>query len=37
MQSELLFGFNLSDKGVDSLGIILENSLNERFIIGYSV
>jgi fructan beta-fructosidase len=37
MQSELLFGFNLSDKSVDSLGIILENSVNERFIIGYSI
>jgi fructan beta-fructosidase len=36
MQSELFFGFNLSDKNADSLGIILENSLKERFIIGYS-
>lgn len=36
MQSELLFGFNLSDTRVDSLGIILENDLKERFIIGYS-
>jgi fructan beta-fructosidase len=36
MQSELLFGFNLSDNRVDSLGIILENNLNEKFIIGYS-
>jgi fructan beta-fructosidase len=37
MQSELLFGFNLSENSIDSLGIILENSVNERFIIGYSV
>jgi fructan beta-fructosidase len=37
MQSELLFGFDLSDKSVDTLGIILENNLNERFIIGYSL
>ena len=36
MQSELLFGFNLSDTRADSLGIILENNLKERFIIGYS-
>jgi len=36
MQSELLFGFNLSDNSIDSLGIILENDLKERFIIGYS-
>jgi fructan beta-fructosidase len=36
MQSELLFDFKLSDSRVDSLGIILENGLNERFIIGYS-
>lgn len=37
MQSEMLFGFNFSANNVDSLGVILENSLNERFIIGYSV
>ena len=37
MQSEMLFGFNFSGNNVDSLGVILENSLNERFIIGYSV
>lgn len=35
MQSELLFDFSLSDESVDSLGIILENNYNERFIIGY--
>ena len=37
MQSEMLFGFTLSDNKTDSLGIILGNSFNERFIIGYSV
>jgi fructan beta-fructosidase len=36
MQIEMLFDFKLSDSGVDSLGIILENGMNERFIIGYS-
>lgn len=36
MQSEILLGFNLSDATTDSLGIILENNLKERFIIGYS-
>lgn len=36
MQSELSFEFNLSETGVDSLGIILENRLKERFILGYS-
>ena len=36
MQSELLFGFNLSDNSADTLGIILENNLKERLIIGYS-
>jgi fructan beta-fructosidase len=35
MQSELIFEFNLSDSNVDSLGIIFENSNQERFIIGY--
>jgi fructan beta-fructosidase len=37
MQSELFFGFDLSDAKADSLGIIMENDLNERFIIGYAV
>ena len=37
MQSELFFGFNLAGSRADSLGIILENDLSERFIIGYSV
>jgi fructan beta-fructosidase len=37
MQSELLFGFNLSQTKGDTVGIILENSLNERVIIGYSL
>jgi fructan beta-fructosidase len=36
MQSELLFGFKLSEPGVDTVGIIMENSLKERLIIGYS-
>jgi fructan beta-fructosidase len=36
MQIEMLFDFKLSDSGVDTLGIILENELNERIIIGYS-
>jgi fructan beta-fructosidase len=36
MQSELLFGFTLSDAKADTLGIILENDMNERLIIGYS-
>ncbi len=36
MQSELLFGFNMSETRTDTLGIILENSLKERFVIGYS-
>jgi fructan beta-fructosidase len=36
MQSELFFGFDMSDSRVDSMGIILENNLNERFIIGYA-
>jgi len=35
MQSELLFDFNLSDPMIDTAGVILENSLNERFVIGY--
>ena len=37
MQSELLFGFNLSESKCDTLGIILENSLKERLVIGYSL
>jgi fructan beta-fructosidase len=37
MQSELFLGFNISDYKADSLGIILENDLKERFIIGYSL
>jgi fructan beta-fructosidase len=36
MQSEMIFNFELSDKKIDSLGIILENRLKERFIVGYS-
>ena len=36
MQSQLIFDFKLSDIRVDTLGIILENNLKERFIIGYS-
>jgi fructan beta-fructosidase len=36
MQSELFLGFNISDSKTDSLGIVLENDLKERFIIGYS-
>jgi fructan beta-fructosidase len=36
MHSELLFGFNLSESRFDSLGIILENNHNEKFVIGYS-
>jgi fructan beta-fructosidase len=37
MQSELFLGFNLSESKADTLGIIFENSMSERFIIGYSV
>jgi fructan beta-fructosidase len=37
MQSELFIGFDLSDSRCDSLGIIMENDVNERFVIGYSV
>jgi fructan beta-fructosidase len=36
MQSQLIFDFKLSDIRVDTLGIILENNMKERFIIGYS-
>jgi len=37
MQSELFFDFDFSVNSVDSVGIILENSLMERIIIGYSL
>jgi fructan beta-fructosidase len=37
MQSEILFGFNLTETKADTFGIILENNLKERFIIGYSI
>jgi len=37
MQSELFFGFNLSESKADTIGIIMENDLKERLIIGYSV
>ena len=36
MQSELFFGFNVADSKADSIGIVLENKLNERLIIGYT-
>jgi fructan beta-fructosidase len=36
MQSELFFGFNLTTARADTLGIILENNLKERLVIGYS-
>jgi fructan beta-fructosidase len=36
MQLEMSFDFNLSGSVADSLGIILENTVHERFIIGYS-
>ena len=36
MQSELFFGFDLSDPKADTIGIILENTLNEKLMIGYS-
>jgi len=36
MQSDMNFVFDISGKKSDSLGIILENSMNERFIVGYS-
>jgi fructan beta-fructosidase len=36
MQSELQFYFKLADNKADTLGVILENSLKERFLIGYS-
>ena len=37
MQSELLFGFNLSESRVDTVGIILENNKQEKYVVGYSV
>ncbi len=37
MQSELVFNFNLKDNLADSIGVFIENELNERLIIGYSV
>lgn len=36
MQSELLFGFELTSSPSDTVGIILENSNKEKLIIGYS-
>jgi fructan beta-fructosidase len=36
MQSELFFGFNLSGARADTLGIVFENDLKERLVIGYS-
>ena len=36
MQSELFFGFDLSDLKADTIGIILENKVNEKLILGYS-
>jgi fructan beta-fructosidase len=36
MQSELFFGFDLSDSIADTIGIIFENDVKERLIIGYS-
>ncbi len=36
MQSELLFGFDLSSSPSDTIGIIFENTIGERLIIGYS-
>ena len=36
MQSELFFGFNLSGARADTLGIVFENNLKERLVIGYS-
>jgi fructan beta-fructosidase len=36
MQSELIFNFNVENIKYDSLGFILDNSLNEKLIIGYS-
>jgi fructan beta-fructosidase len=36
MQSELIFNFNVENFKYDSLGIILDNSLKEKLVIGYS-
>ncbi|MFA5329200.1 MAG: glycoside hydrolase family 32 protein [Prolixibacteraceae bacterium] len=36
-QSELIFDFNLENGKVDSVGIVLENNLQEKLVIGYSV
>jgi fructan beta-fructosidase len=36
MQSEMLFGFELASTPADTIGIILENNLKEKLIIGYS-
>ncbi|HEY3373217.1 MAG TPA: glycoside hydrolase family 32 protein [Prolixibacteraceae bacterium] len=36
-QSELIFDFNLENTSIDSLGIVLENNLQEKLVIGYSV
>jgi len=36
-QSELIFDFNLENSNIDSLGIVLENELQEKMVIGYSV
>ncbi|MDP3914701.1 MAG: glycoside hydrolase family 32 protein [Bacteroidota bacterium] len=35
-QSELIFDFNLENSSADSLGIVLENNLQEKLVIGYS-
>jgi fructan beta-fructosidase len=37
MQSEIYFGFNLLNTRADTVGVILENSMNEKFVIGYSL
>lgn len=36
MQSEILAEFDLSGSKADTIGLILENALNEKLIIGYS-
>ncbi len=36
-QSELIFDFNLENGNIDSLGIVLENNLQEKLVIGYSL
>ncbi len=35
-QSELFFSFDLKENGTDTIGIIFENDVKERLIIGYS-